>query len=303
LLPATTWTHRTIDQRKPQRFAALALLSIILAAAAWTPVRTEAATGGAKTAPPSGCGSGPSWPVKIGTDSQAGQVNQTSPPTPTTVAQMTSLPLPNPITHRVQPTETTVYVLTATLTHVYQEHDMDLHLVINDGSGHHMIAELPDKACVPTSSAFYSGISRAHSQYAAWAGSPPATVQITGVGFFDNYTGQSDQAPNQIELHSILNLNFNPGSSTGPPTGAPTGPPTGSTTGPPTAASPPSSTATSTSTPSAAPAGPTAGGGGSGTTPPPSRSSSPPQPPPPTPTHPRGGSINLLNTGVVPRIP
>lgn len=209
-------------QSKSGRFAALWLLPIILSAAAWTPIGTQAAKGGASAgaaAAPSGCGSGGSWAVKIGTDSQAGQVDQTSPPTPTTVAQMTSLPLPNPINHRVQPTETTVYVLTATVTRVYQEHDMDLHMAINDGAGHFMIAELPDTACVPTSSVFYSGISRARSQYMAWAGSPPATVQITGVGFFDGFTGQSGQAPNQIELHPILNLNFNPAASTGSVTG------------------------------------------------------------------------------------
>jgi hypothetical protein len=201
---------RTPAARSPRRIAALVALPLVLAA--WVFVDAEsAATAATPTALPSDCGSGGSWPVKIGTDSQAGLVDLTSPPIPTTVAQLTSLPLPSPIEHRVQPTEVTVYTITATVTDIQPEPDRDRHLVVNDGSGHFMITELPDPACVPTSSPFYPGISQATSQLAAWSGSVPATVQITGVGFFDAFEGGSDQAPNQIELHPILNLNFNPG--------------------------------------------------------------------------------------------
>jgi hypothetical protein len=189
-------------------------IPLILAAAGSTPLRSEAAPV-TRTAVPADCGTGPTWPTKIGADSQAGQVDLTSPPTPTTVAQLTSLPLPSPIVHRVRPTETTVYTITARLKAMHTEHDRDLHMVVDDGSGHFMITELPDSACVPTSSPFYPGIAQAHSQLAAWSGSVPVTAQVTGVGFFDNFTGQPDQAPNQIELHPILNLIFNPGSITG----------------------------------------------------------------------------------------
>ena len=200
---------------RSRRFAGLGLVPVLLSTLAWVPVPAQAASAAAPAASQSGCGSGPSWATKIGTDSQASLVDQASPPVRTTVAQLTSLPLPSSIQHRVRPTETTVYTITATVNDITVEHDRDLHLAVNGGSGRFMITELPDLACVPTSSAFYSGISRAHSQLAAWSGTLPVTVQITGVGFFDGYTGQSDQAPNQIELHPILNLNFNPGSSPG----------------------------------------------------------------------------------------
>jgi hypothetical protein len=220
-------------QFRARRFAALGLLPLLLSAPAWTPVPSQAASvatqaasdgaqaasDGAQAATPSGCGSGPTWPTKIGTDPQASQVDQVSPPTHTSVAQLTSLPLPSPIRHRVWPTETTVYTITATLTDFHVEHDRDFHLVVEDGSGHFMITELPDTACVPATSPFYTGIVRARTQLDAWSGRTPVTVQITGVGFFDNFTGQSDQAPNQIELHPILNLNFNPDVSPGSATG------------------------------------------------------------------------------------
>jgi hypothetical protein len=210
LVLSPTQFFSALARGRSRRFAALRLLALILTAAAWTPMRGEAASVVAMTTTPADCGSGPNWPTKIGTDSQARQVDLTSPPTSTTVAQLTNLPLPSPIVHRVQPTETTVYTITARLKAIHTEHDRDLHFVVDDGLGHYMITELPDPACVPTTSPFYSGISRARSQVAGWSGSLPATVQISGVGFFDNFNGQPDQAPNQIELHPILNLNFNP---------------------------------------------------------------------------------------------
>ena len=150
------------------------------------------------------CGSGGTWDVKIGADSQASQINQT--PVTSTVSALTSL---NPSqNHRVNPVEFTMYKVTATLTSVYQEHDLDQHMSITDGSNH-MLAELPDTGC-DSGSIFASQIANAHAQLAAWSGHSQ-TVELTGVGFFDGVTGQSDQAPNQIELHPVININFNPG--------------------------------------------------------------------------------------------
>ncbi|MBV8951641.1 MAG: carboxypeptidase regulatory-like domain-containing protein, partial [Actinobacteria bacterium] len=164
-----------------------------------------------------GCGSGSTWNVKIGADAQAGRVNLT--PVPSDVATLTSL-TPN-TNHRSSPVEFTTYTVTATLTRVYQEHDLDQHMSIRDSSGHFMLVELPDMSCINGSgSIFASQIARAHAELAAWSGQTPTTVQITGVGFFDAPTGQADQAPNQIELHPVLDINFNPG---GPTQGSITG--------------------------------------------------------------------------------
>jgi hypothetical protein len=145
------------------------------------------------------------WDVKVGTDPQARLVNQT--PVATTVAWLTAQP---PSTdHRVAPFELTVYSVTATLTRVHEEHDLDEHLNIQDDDGHFMIAELP-AVSVAGRSVFRAGIERAHAELAAWTGDLPAKVRITGVGFFDDVTGQPDQAPNQVELHPLLDIEFLP---------------------------------------------------------------------------------------------
>jgi hypothetical protein len=186
-----------------RRFATLVVLPLALAASAVAQVSSPAAA-----ARGSSCGSGGSWPVKVGTDAQATEVNLT--PTPVTVAQLAGMPLPARIKHRVSPAEFTVYTITATVTKIYKEHDRDLHLAIQDSSGHRMITELPDTACVSKSSPFYPGIKNASAELASWRHHFPAKVQITGIGFFDTFSGQSEQAHNQIELHPILDLIFDP---------------------------------------------------------------------------------------------
>jgi hypothetical protein len=47
-----------------------------------------------------------------------------------------------PANNRIQPTETTVYRLHATLTKYKLETDSDYHLVVADSSGHTMITEI-----------------------------------------------------------------------------------------------------------------------------------------------------------------
>src|SRR5205085_11694372 len=103
--------------------------------------------------------------------------------------------------------ELKTYTVTATLTRVYQEHDFDQHMSIRDSSGNFMLAELPDMSCAG-GSRWASQLSNAHNQLGSWNGSTPVQVQITGVGFFDAPTGQSDQAPNQVELHPVLDIRF-----------------------------------------------------------------------------------------------
>jgi hypothetical protein len=144
------------------------------------------------------------WDVKVGTDAQARLVRL--PPVPTTIAWLVSQTHTSP-NHRIAPVELTTYTVTATLTDIHQEHDLDQKLELDDGAGHHMLTELPDVS-LSTTSVFAAQIKHAHEELAAWQGDVPATVQVTGVGFFDEPTGQSEQAPNEIELHPILDLRF-----------------------------------------------------------------------------------------------
>ena len=195
------------------------------------------------------------WLVKTGTDADVGLVNLQS-PVQTTIASLDSLLAPTslPPDNRIQPTETTVFQVQATLTEYKLEADSDYHLILSDGSGHTMISEMASPSCVGSSSRLLSGIQNARSEFDARY-TPTSSFQtanvpvtITGVGFFDFFHSQTGVAPNAIELHPVLDIQFNTG-------GTPT--PTPSTTITPTLTS--TATPTSTTTPTNTPL-PTLGG-------------------------------------------
>jgi hypothetical protein len=160
------------------------------------------------------------WSVKTGTDADVGLVNLNS-STATTIASLRALTAPStlPANNRVQPTETTVFTLNATLTQYKLETDSDYHLVLQDSSGNTMIIEIPSPNCVGAGSPFGPGISNARSQfdakYTATSSFQTANIPVAvkGVGFFDFLHGQTGVAPNGIELHPILNITFNPSGS------------------------------------------------------------------------------------------
>ncbi len=173
------------------------------------------------------------WSVKTGTDADASKITLQS-TTSTTIAALGALAAPAslPSNNRVAPTEDTVFQVQATLNQYKLEADSDYHLVLKDTSGHTMIAEIPDPACVGAGSVLASGISRARGEfdakYTATGSFQTANVAVTvtGVGFFDFMHGQTGVAPNGIELHAVTDIKFgtstgntvtvtNPGSQTG----------------------------------------------------------------------------------------
>src|SRR6266581_2228639 len=157
------------------------------------------------------------WSVKTGTDQDVGLVNLGS-KTSTTIASLSAITAPNPIPdgRRVQPTETTVWVLNATLKKYVRAYDSDYHMVLADDAGHTMIAEIPDPGCVGPGSPLAAGIAHARAQFDAVFTATTnfqnadVPVQITGVGFFDYLEGQEGVAPNGVELHPIIDIIFNP---------------------------------------------------------------------------------------------
>ncbi|HET6331437.1 MAG TPA: PKD domain-containing protein, partial [Holophagaceae bacterium] len=160
------------------------------------------------------------WSVKTGTDADVGLVDLSAPQT-NTIATMRGWPAPSPIpaNNRVSPYETTVWVLNATLTQYKLENDSDIHLVLQDASGLTMIAEIPLPSCVGSSSPFLNGITNARAQfnavYTATGSFQTANVpvKLTGIGMFDFLHGQTGVAPNGIELHPVIDIQFNPGTS------------------------------------------------------------------------------------------
>jgi len=162
------------------------------------------------------------WSVKTGTDADASKITLQS-TTSTTIASLDALPAPSslPSNNRVQPTETTVYRVSATLTQYKLEADSDYHLVLSDGSGHTMIGEIPDPVCVGSGSPLASSIQKARNEfdakYTATGSFKTANVPVTvtGVGFFDYDHGQTGVAPNAIELHAVLDIQFGTGGGGG----------------------------------------------------------------------------------------
>jgi hypothetical protein len=158
------------------------------------------------------------WPIKTGTDQEAALVQLSAAPTPTTIAALTGLRRSGslPTAGRVPPTETTVWVVTATLAGFKMESDLDYHLVLEDDRARTLLAEIPAPECVGTGSPFASRIASVRARFDAKYQATTALqtvrvpVRVTGIGFFDT---QHDRRPrgasrNEVELHPVLALVF-----------------------------------------------------------------------------------------------
>src|ERR1700756_2639143 len=160
------------------------------------------------------------WSVKTGTDADVGLVNLNT-STNTTITNMRAFTAPNPIpaNNRVAPAETTEWVINATLTQYKLESDSDYHLILQDAGGLTMIVEIPSPTCVGAGSPFLPGITNARNEFNAKFTATTSfqtaniPVKVTGVGMFDFLHGQTGVAPNGIELHAVLDIVFNPGTS------------------------------------------------------------------------------------------
>lgn len=155
------------------------------------------------------------WSVKTGTDPDASKVNLGT-YTSNTIYNMlqSTRPASLPANARVAPRETTQYRVTGTLIGYKRETDSDYHLVIRDGSGRTMIIEIPSINCVGAGSPFGSGIRNARAEFDAKLTATStyktvtAPVAVKGVGFWDFLHGQTGVAPNGIEVHPVLDIQF-----------------------------------------------------------------------------------------------
>jgi len=170
------------------------------------------------------------WSVKTGADPDAAKLVGQG-PSPTTIASLCALAVPAvlPPDGRSQGAEETVWQLDATLTGYKLESDGDYHLVIADGQGNTMIAEIPNPSDLAPGSFFAQQIAAARQAFdnqfgaaaelaaapvAATAQAGPMLVQaaeqvtLVGLGFFDFAHGQDGVAPNAIELHPVTSIVF-----------------------------------------------------------------------------------------------
>jgi uncharacterized protein (TIGR03437 family) len=157
------------------------------------------------------------WAIKTGTDADANLADLNT-AAAATVGSLAVLPAPAnlPADRRQLPVETTQFAVNAILTDFKLESDSDYHIVLSDGAGKTLIAEIPDPKCVAQGSPFTAGIGNARSEFDARLKatttfqSANILVQVKGIGFFDFLHGQRGAAPNGIELHPVLDVVFGP---------------------------------------------------------------------------------------------
>ena len=133
------------------------------------------------------------WTVKTLQDKPSLHAIQTG-----TIAQLITVPKPDPLPGTRAPFEFNQFRVTARVTKIIGEADGDLHLVISDGS-HTMIAESPVLACASGATSYRQAQMR--SAHAAVRLCDSA--ELVGVAFFDFFHHQTGVAPNEIELHPL----------------------------------------------------------------------------------------------------
>ena len=159
------------------------------------------------------CGGVERWAVKVLTDAAAAQVNYT--PKLTTLDSLIHIPTNSSTTApRMAGIEFQSYVFQCNITIKKNEDDNDYHLVLKSGTAT-MVGEVPDPVCsAAASSAHVNEFIDArnwvntHIGTGAVANVNLAPVNITGVSFVDVYHGQTGAAPNNMEIHPILNIQF-----------------------------------------------------------------------------------------------
>lgn len=128
-------------------------------------------------------------------------------------------------TTRYAPWETESVTVRATLVGWKTETDHDYHMVIADlnNPSDTMIIEPPDPTCSSACDGGFANYFQAtRTKLVNCFGSPPSSftnlpagivVDVTGVPEFDALHGQTGVAPNGIEIHPVLNINFVSGTS------------------------------------------------------------------------------------------
>ncbi len=123
-------------------------------------------------------------------------------------------------TTRYAPYEVESVTVRANLVGWKIEADHDYHLVISDinNPSKTMIIEPPDPTCaMACASGFQTYYQNVRTKLTNCFGQVPSgftnfpagvVVDVTGIPFFDALHGQTGVAPNGIEIHPVLNINF-----------------------------------------------------------------------------------------------
>ena len=195
------------------------------------------------------CGGEERWPVKVGADVAATQLDPNAGITTTLhdLVRLTRPTLPSDDLTRTT-AERAVRIVEGHLVRFKKETgktgDSDYHLVISDetllfspgGPGttpseHSVIAEIPDPDCIagregdgPTPSHLQARLEAVRAKFeqqfphvvAGWNDAAGIPVRLLGVEFFDRPHDQVGRALNGLELHPLLDIEFDPGLVGGP---------------------------------------------------------------------------------------
>jgi hypothetical protein len=160
------------------------------------------------------CGGTERWYTKVLADANAAQINLT--PKATTIDSLVNIATPATTTvdTRIAGLEYQTYSVVCNITQKRNESDNDYHLVLSDGTNT-MIGEVPDPTCaVASTSAHVNEYIAARNWVNTYIGTAAnlniniAPVLVTGVAFLDPPHGQTGAAKNNLEIHSILKLEF-----------------------------------------------------------------------------------------------
>jgi hypothetical protein len=165
----------------------------------------------------SGCGK-ENWLVKTLGDPARDRVDfaHVEDATVSQLASMSTVPDSVVLMWRAAPIELTVYRVDAILVGILGEQDGDYHLILADPNDQNatMIAEIPNPncegACMSGFASRYAAARQAIEQHAEQGPGrgKPLRVIVTGVGFVDRPHGQAGAAPNQFEIHPVLEIEF-----------------------------------------------------------------------------------------------
>lgn len=195
-----------------------------------TPIATPANGGGNSTG---SCGTScgvQRWHIKTLGDAYVNTINWT--PILGNVSDLTTVPVPANYaqyndTTRYAPYETQAYRIRATLVGWKIESDHDFHMVIADINNPSvtMIIEPPDPTCSSAcDGGFANYFQSVRAKLTNCFGQPPTgftnfpsgiVVDVTGIPEFDALHGQTGVAPNGIELHPLMSLDFVSGQPAG----------------------------------------------------------------------------------------
>jgi hypothetical protein len=208
------------------RIAALTGAGVMIAALGAAPTAASAVAAGpavgrsALTAATTSttCGSW-RWPVKTGSDATRYQVSRTV--SNTSVGYLDHLTPPASFgsyaqNHRIKWAEFRTWQIDrVTLVAVKLEDDNDLHLRLRSATGQDMIAEIPRPGCVSSASLWKTAITSARNAITSryWISLYHwhyiyRSINIRGLGFFDEEHNVTGAAPNDIELHPVIYIRF-----------------------------------------------------------------------------------------------